>query len=133
MDRNKVIAELVAKVGVKIDADDPAFLLVELNALVFAELIEPAISRLDTNLTELKKLRALPAMLAEQSERIEDQIGRINASKEYLIAEIARRAQTAAVTSAQTATPDACKTRWLEYIAVGIISACVTAAAIVLI
>lgn len=128
MDRNKVIADLVAKVGVKIDADDPAFLLVELNALVFAELIEPAISRLDTNLTELKKLRALPAMLAEQSERIEDQIGRINASKEYLIAEIARRAQTAA--SVQTITPEKNKARWFEYIGIAILSAGATAAVI---
>ena len=34
MDKRQFIAALVAKTGVKIDADDPAFLLVELNLLM---------------------------------------------------------------------------------------------------
>jgi hypothetical protein len=34
MDKRQLIAALVAKTGVKIDADDPAFLLVELNLLM---------------------------------------------------------------------------------------------------
>jgi hypothetical protein len=131
MDRNKIIADLVAKVGVKIDADDPAFLLVELNALVFAELIEPAISRLDANLAELKKIRALPAMMTEQSDRIEEQISRINASKEYLIAEIARRAQIAAGPGADN--PAAARPQWIGYLAVALLSAACTAAVTLLI
>lgn len=131
MDRNKIIADLVAKVGVKIDADDPAFLLVELNALVFAELIEPAISRLDANLAELKKIRALPAMMTEQSDRIEEQISRINASKEYLIAEIARRAQIAAGPSADSSA--AARPQWIVYLAVALLSAACTAAVTLLI
>ena len=37
MDRRKLIAAIVERTGIKLDADDPAFLLVELNHLVFEE------------------------------------------------------------------------------------------------
>ena len=38
MDRRKLVAKIVEKSGVKLDADDPAFLLVELNHLAFEEM-----------------------------------------------------------------------------------------------
>ena len=86
MDRKKIIAELVERLDVKIDEDDPAFVLVELNALVFQELIEPLLDRLDG-------LAKLPSSLDEKARTLDDQIGRLNASKEMLIAEIAMTAK----------------------------------------
>lgn len=46
MDRRQALAALVAKTGVKIDEDDPAFLLVELNALLLDSRTDEAAKRL---------------------------------------------------------------------------------------
>lgn len=40
MDRNKLIALIVEKTGIKIDPDDPAFVLVELNRISLEEAAE---------------------------------------------------------------------------------------------
>lgn len=46
MDRRQALAALVAKTGVRIDDDDPAFLLVELNALLLDARTDEAAQRL---------------------------------------------------------------------------------------
>ncbi len=46
MDRRQALAALVAKTGVRIDDDDPAFLLVELNALLLDSRTDEAAQRL---------------------------------------------------------------------------------------
>lgn len=46
MERRQALAALVAKTGVKIDEDDPAFLLVELNALLLDARTDEAAKRL---------------------------------------------------------------------------------------
>jgi len=92
MDRSKLIAALVERLEVKIDQDDPAFVLVELNALVFEELVQPLLDRLDEvadSVSGLSKLSNLPKRLDEKSAALDEQITRLNASKEILIAEIA--------------------------------------------
>jgi len=47
MDRRRLIAALVEKTGLKLDEDDPAFLLVELNLLLLDERTKEAARELD--------------------------------------------------------------------------------------
>lgn len=48
MDRRRIIAALVEKTGIKLDEDDPAFLLVELNMLLLEHRTREAARELDS-------------------------------------------------------------------------------------
>ncbi len=108
MDRSKLIASLVESHGVKLDQDDPAFVLVELNAMVFDELTQPTLDRLESTLDQLseisdildektaiftKQVANLNAGLDEKTAIFIKQVDNIKASKELLIAEIALRSK----------------------------------------
>lgn len=56
MDRRQAIAALVQKTGVKLDADDPAFLLVELNALMLDHRVSEATHTLAAETTRLNRV-----------------------------------------------------------------------------
>jgi hypothetical protein len=108
MDRSKLIASLVESHGVKLDQDDPAFVLVELNAMVFDELTQPILDRLESTLDQLseisdnldektaiftKQVANLNAGLDEKTAIFIKQVDNMKASKELLIAEIALRSK----------------------------------------
>lgn len=56
MDRRQAIASLVQKTGVKLDVDDPAFLLVELNALMLDHRVSEATQNLAAETTRLNRV-----------------------------------------------------------------------------
>lgn len=56
MDKRQAIAALVQKTGIKLDEDDPAFLLVELNALMLDHKMNEAAQRLAAETTKLNQV-----------------------------------------------------------------------------
>ena len=71
MDKRKMIAEIAARHGVRLDSDDPAFLLVELNHMMFEE--KEAGLKAETEAAE-KRIIELIGLLQKAGDSYQEQI-----------------------------------------------------------
>lgn len=88
LNRSEIAAKILERLDVKIDKDDPAFLLVELNAIAFEDLISPILKK-------LKDSENLPAKINSSAANIQKLLDRIDVNKEIIVGEIASSARAA--------------------------------------
>lgn len=86
MDRRQAIAALVHKTGIKLDEDDPAFLLVELNALMLDHKMNEASQRLASETARLNQVMTenVDDFVAVANEALSKFMVRTNEIKELL-------------------------------------------------
>ncbi len=86
MDKRQMIAELVAKTGVKIDEDDPAFLLVELNILMLENSNNLAAKKLEETIKNFENVstRNIDNFISVSNEALSKFVQRTNELKETL-------------------------------------------------
>lgn len=88
INRAEIAAKILERLDIKIDKDDPAFLLVELNVIAFEDLIEPIAQK-------LKQSERLPDNINKSAAKIQSLVDQLNISKELIVAEIAASSRTA--------------------------------------
>ena len=67
MDQTRLIAEVMARTGIRLSPDDPALAIVELNKLAFEELLERTGERLDPLAERIDKAARLTAAALSRS------------------------------------------------------------------
>lgn len=117
MDQSRLIAEVMARTGVRLSPDDPALAMVELNKLAFEDLIERTGERLDPLAERIDKAARLAA--AEVSRSILRSIAEETRQARAAIAAEADSARLAAATAIRTIADSHASATRLRFAVVG--------------